>query len=89
MTQQTAWQPIATAPKDGTEVLVAFPHGRVMIASRMNAKRSRRESEYQGPLGWEWPQFMGRYPTSWQPIPKAPLANGEIASPTTKENDNG
>jgi hypothetical protein len=61
---QAAWQPIETAPKDGTRILATI------IDRPQNTYVVRyRESSWQaGPLG-EWVA----YPTHWQPLP-APLS---------------
>lgn len=70
---QTGWQPISTAPKDGTLVL---------------AFRGRSQSGVPGCYarvtrfnGREWLSIPGRYswaPTHWQPLPDPP---GEIPEP--------
>ena len=62
-----AWQPIETAPKDGTTVLLAWPSGMVTAGYR---------SRYEN-VGWATPHgtYSGVYqPTHWQPLPPAPDA---------------
>ena len=57
-----AWQPIATAPKDGTFVLLATPKGRIA------------DGNYQQRYGvWSWPYVVVN-PTHWMPLPPAPQA---------------
>lgn len=53
------WQPIATAPKDGTFVLLASPRGRIADGNWGNYKV------------WSWPYVMVE-PTHWMPLPDAP-----------------
>lgn len=57
------WQPIATAPKDGTEVLGYLP-----VAKKARVVLWRRHWE-------QWQMVPGYYaakPTHWQPLPKPP-----------------
>ncbi len=71
------WQPIDTAPKDGTEVLVYFG-GRVGVKSAAWTGSSSGltiwcvDDEKHGPFpvrGYSEP-----YPTHWMPLPAAPEA---------------
>lgn len=65
-----AWQPINTAPRDGTTLLLRSAKGR--IAS----------GDFGQPIGWAnpkcwiWP-YLNQEPTHWQPLPAAPLPQGE------------
>ena len=67
---QTAWQPIETAPKDGTRILVGrenrFPKNTYVV-------RWFDGVWSIGPLGGEWTA----YPTHWMPIPtlSRPMSN--------------
>lgn len=58
------WQPIETAPKDGTVVLLAHPKGR--IADGCHHPRYG---------AWSWPYVMLE-PTHWAPLPAAPKQEG-------------
>lgn len=70
-----AWQPIETAPKDGTPVLIGGD--RLLWAAGFNSTRARyieHEIEYwhidDGKFG-PWP-LRGPAPTHWRPLPPAP-----------------
>ena len=63
---ETAWQPIETAPKDGTRVLLCIDHG------------EWGDKVWTGLWGDGWMVSYGKArtePTHWMPLPKAP-ANG-------------
>ena len=65
------WQPIETAPKDSSDVLLAGKR-REYIASGYWL-----QSAYAGNGAWIWP-FVHKYPTHWIPLPAAPgPADGE------------
>ncbi|MBP3980825.1 DUF551 domain-containing protein [Acidovorax sp. JG5] len=69
--QQAEWQPIETAPKDSSYVLLAGKH-RKDIASGYWL-----QSAYAGNGAWIWP-FVHKYPTHWMPLPASPgPADGE------------
>ena len=64
------WQPIETAPKDGTEILVWNE-----VSGPYRTAYQDRINEYEG----RWPMgFCGRIgvwfpsPTHWMPLPKPP-----------------
>ncbi len=66
MTMMTKWQPIETAPRDGTVVLLFQPHSQVgyMFVGVLNNRG-------------EWvDNIMGEdhrpTPTHWQPLPEPP-----------------
>ena len=82
----TIWQPIETAPKDGTEVLLAYPKGYVLIGRyvdkvQMEFGKVIREDQY-----WEtgrmWIPSFGPepQPTHWMPLPAAPKIDAEAAA---------
>lgn len=56
------WQPIETAPKDGTPILLATPKGRIA------------DGNWHQKYGvWSWPYVMVE-PTRWMPLPSAQIA---------------
>ena len=65
------WQPIETAPQDGTDILVCVTH---------NLPDGEWETlmwvDWCSPP-YEWPHFAARFdipfpPTHWRPLPAAP-----------------
>ena len=81
----TEWQPIETAPKDGTDILLWYPAykrgvwiGAYNISETYDHGKLSRRSE-----GWSaglMPSFFDRKPnepTLWQPLPADP-ASAEI-----------
>ena len=61
------WQPIETAPKDGSSILLATPKGR--IADGFWGLHYKV---------WSWPYIMVE-PTHWMPLPVAPGAQAQPA----------
>ena len=60
LANETAWQLIETAPKDGSFILLATPKGRIA------------DGFWSLVYGvWSWPYVMVE-PTHWMPMPKAP-----------------
>ena len=56
------WQPIETAPKDGSFILLATPKGRIA------------DGFWSPVYGvWSWPYVMVE-PTRWRPLPELPGA---------------
>lgn len=71
------WQPIETAPKDGTEVLLFDPNcePKILIASYAVRERLRNGKVIARYEQWEWPMILysGRpNPTHWMPLPQEP-----------------
>jgi hypothetical protein len=62
------WQPIETAPKDGTYVLLATPRGRIADGNFCNYGV------------WSWPYVMVE-PTHWMPLPPPPTETTEAKPP--------
>jgi hypothetical protein len=67
------WQPIETAPKDGTRVILGWPGGGVRYGFYLD------NSHTSGPwAGWRGPSmelpFPSPPPTHWQPLPAPPSA---------------
>lgn len=65
----TGWQKIASAPKDGTDVLIWGPQGKPTIAHWW-------DGNFQNVSGW-WYNARVFYPTHWMPLPSSPLAGQE------------
>jgi hypothetical protein len=76
------WQPIETAPKDGTFVDLWFPENGSHIVSRRIASCRWKEDLPGGPAwfaqsgggGWN----MGRKATHWMPLPSPPSPKSEM-----------
>ena len=62
---QSRWQPIETAPRDGTEVLIT--HGRTTVVAWWSDIFGWRD---WGDIGWGGMQDVA--PTHWQPLPEPP-----------------
>lgn len=62
----TDWQPIDTAPKDGTPILV-WNAGYVAVMCWWE-----RCWEYANGIQRYWPRADEREPTHWMPLPDAP-----------------
>ncbi len=64
------WQPISTAPKDGTQVL-AFARGDHMPEFYGVAQWAEANPDFPRTVaGWFWPYAIR--PTHWMPLPPAP-----------------
>ena len=60
------WQPIETAPKDGTWVLAYWPTMSITLYPKVAFNMG---DEY----GWETPDDYGQiFPTHWMPLPEPP-----------------
>lgn len=82
------WQPIETAPKDGTEILV-YVRGDSLFPTAAAYKSARYfDKEYGDPdymeEGWYWafgyPSDFHEgtiEPTHWMPMPEPPIAKPE------------
>ena len=72
------WQPIETAPKDGTAILVLLFGSDIAHAARWYDEQATIEEKYQdgGPgwyLTWDHYKLSARYgPTNWMPLPPPP-----------------
>jgi hypothetical protein len=71
------WQPIETAPRDGTHILIAFGEDVVSVAAYHRSDDELHPWKFLDSQGSGLPFFNGarddQYgPTQWQPLPKAP-----------------
>lgn len=71
------WQPIETAPKDGTYILLGgCKHGpAVRIGYWGPGRYDHRRREYE--RGWADGPAYGFNPTHWMPLPPAPTNRSE------------
>jgi hypothetical protein len=74
------WQPIETAPKDGTRFLAFFPlekndeyYAQIVII-RWSYYKRWESAEYGGELDYEFDS----QPTHWMPLPNPPKQEKEI-----------
>ncbi len=58
------WQPIKTAPKDGTAILLAYKE---LCGSGYWWQNSSKTREH-----WVWDGWPRMAPTHWMPLPKPP-----------------
>lgn len=69
-----SWQPIETAPRDGTRVLLVFPRGRVYVGSYEVSEHHRNGKLFYRREGWwlDSAQFMAddSLPMLWMPLPE-------------------
>jgi hypothetical protein len=86
MTQANAWQPIETAPKDGTEILAWREDCGVFLARYgcmydflTESEMSEYEDETCSQKDWWSADFitgcrldLSEDPTHWQPVPSGP-----------------
>lgn len=89
-----AWQPIETAPKDGTDVLITggtywydaetfqteYPFSQVKIA-----RHYKGQDEWNGGHGSEYDAEYWHKPTHWMPLPPAPSEARSTLDAVNKE----
>jgi hypothetical protein len=68
------WQPIETAPKDGTIVLLYCPVNDGSLIDHFSAGQFESFAPYQKEMGKEgsWHHYLEAEPTHWMPLPDAP-----------------
>lgn len=72
-----SWQPIETAPKDGTYILVSNEQSDGAWVARyapVYASGWRPENPWQSMMlnHWHLKRHLSRMPTCWQPLPEPP-----------------
>jgi hypothetical protein len=71
------WQPIATAPRDGTTVLVHHPASGFVLVSWFPWGIGSADNDGFG-TNWksDWDRsYLGSEPTHWMPLPAPPKEN--------------
>lgn len=65
------WQPIETAPRDGTEVILYFPE---WCGEKNMVETGFWDQRYDGDINaaWEFAYGSGDSATHWMPIPAPP-----------------
>lgn len=66
------WQPIETAPKDGTSIIIYPGWGTPPRAIEAHWRAGKRHSGWH--CNWTW---APRDPTNWQPLPDPPANPAE------------
>jgi len=66
------WQPIETAPKDGTDILVAFPKN---VGWLQIVRWWEKKTGFQWVDGYTCKRIWNS-PTHWQPLPPPPKEEG-------------
>ena len=64
------WQPIETAPKDGTDILLVVRYGN-LNKTRLGAWRQQRPGEFAWLQHHTFDHFAGEV-THWMPLPDPP-----------------
>jgi hypothetical protein len=73
----TEWQPIETAPKDGSDVLLTVVYRGTLPVTRLGAWRQFRPGQYDWLQHHTFEKFTGDV-THWMPLPvPAGAADGE------------
>jgi hypothetical protein len=65
-----SWQPIATAPRDGTPILAVDANGQIAVVASKWLKNRQHFTHWYAPIYDE--AVMN--PTHWMPLPKPPGA---------------
>ena len=73
------WQPIHTAPRDGTKILGYCPKWGIretrMRFYKVGSLGFKRWQKGEGPqeMGWEWQEHQNNWSSTWQPLQWQPL----------------
>ena len=66
-----AWQPIETAPKDGTDILVSMWEDHQLVVVSFDETQPKSKFPWLGvPDG---PGYAASAPTHWRPLPEPPV----------------
>lgn len=73
--EHQSWQPIETAPRDGTRILIWFVHSNAKfsddpVGHGWEAAHEAHWIDHNGG-GWTWHGLAGS-PTHWMPLPESP-----------------
>lgn len=86
MARASSWQPIETAPTDGTVMLGWFPYfcaagerGQVFVMRWNDEKWASKPKPHFDASGWVWGvrELRKRQPTHWMPLPDPPAQEQE------------
>ena len=72
--ENSPWEPIATAPKDGTPIIAYIPTHRLEWYQQFCAVVQWVDKTYDGTAGW-FDHFDHLEPTHWMRIPEYPDDN--------------
>jgi len=75
--EPSGWQPIETAPKDGTNVLLLDVHGNYRIGGyQLNYQNRKWGTGWEG-CDWDFKIDFDPQPTHWMPLPPPPTEEAE------------
>lgn len=72
MVREMEWQPIETAPRDGTPVLILTNYGKMATAYSRERKVSDKDGSEYGWIDYMRPQHGYGSVTHWMPLPTPP-----------------
>jgi hypothetical protein len=71
-TTAMTWQPIETAPKDGSTVILWFSDGSFLNIGRYRPRGAVRKHPHCGWVtAWDFDPFI-KQPSHWMPLPEPP-----------------
>lgn len=73
------WQPIDTAPRDGTRVLLRFERSEEVVVGGYDVHiRIRNGIEVSRSEGWCLGEHRSGQPACWAPLPVSPVAHDQV-----------